>query len=120
MEYRLLSKSGESTAGIRGDRFGLFRAGLENLLMLIRATRKRLSPGVGGQRTTKRYVVTPSINGRVIHLAQVLRAYPKVVLLDKVDDSTALVEMSDRDLDRLSRQHPELAIEPNLPYQKAK
>lgn len=103
----------------RLSRFEVFQVGWENFRMLIRAARRRLSGSFGGDGTTKRYVVTRNSNGRVVHLGKVLRAYPKVILLDKLDDSTALVEMSDRDLMRLSRQHPELAIEPNIPYRKA-
>lgn len=65
---------------------------------------------------TKRYVVSPSVSGSNMHVASVLSVYPTVKVLDELDDATALVEMSDKDRNRLSRQHPELLIEPNALY----
>jgi len=86
--------------------------------MLVRTARKRLSDGFRTRKATKRYVVTPAMSGSRMQLGQVLSKYPKVILLDRLDDSAALVEMSDRDRTRLARQHPELVIEPNIAYRK--
>lgn len=92
---------------------------MENkVIMLLRAARKRLLHSFGMHPVTKLYVVSPSGVGRRMRIGEVLRHYPRVVLLDTVDDSTALVKMSERDRIRLSRQHPELAIEPNITYRK--
>lgn len=85
--------------------------------MLIRATGRRLFNSFGARSATQRYVVTPS-GSRRVKVGELLRHYPRVILLDALDDSTALVEMSERDRIRLSRRHPELAIEPNIPYRK--
>ena len=86
--------------------------------MLLRAARKRLANSFGVRPTTQLYVVTPSNVGGRMHIGELLRHYPRVILLDALDESTALVEMSERDRARLSRQHPELAIEPNITYRK--
>jgi hypothetical protein len=86
--------------------------------MLLRAARKIRSHGLGTRCATKRYVVTPIRSGDHMQIGELLRHYPKVVLLDSLDESTALVEMTEGDRVRLTRQHPELAIEPNLTYHK--
>jgi len=86
--------------------------------MLLRAARKRISDGSTARTTTRQYVVTLTARGARMHFGQVFRQYPKVILLDTIDDRAALVQMSDRDRNRLSRQHPELAIEPNILYSK--
>jgi hypothetical protein len=85
--------------------------------MLLRASRKR-SSGVSAARTPKQYVVTLTARGARIHFGEVFRQYPKVILLDTIDGRAVLVQMSERDRNRLSRQHPELAIEPNILYSK--
>lgn len=85
---------------------------------MFRAADKRRSARVGARAATKLYVVTPSGSGRGMRVGEVLRHYPEVVLLDTLDDSTALVEMSDRDRLLISRRHPEWAIEPNVRYGK--
>lgn len=84
--------------------------------MFVRGARKRLTGG-SARIAIKQYVVTPAARGARMHVGEVLRQYPKVILLD-IDDRAALVQMSDRDRNRLSRQHPELAIEPNILYRK--
>jgi hypothetical protein len=86
--------------------------------MLVRVARKRLISGSTARTATKQYVVTPTARGVPVHFGEVLRKYPKVILLDTIGDRAALVQMSDRDRNRLSRQHPELAIEPNSLYRK--
>lgn len=87
--------------------------------MLLRALRKRRSGNnLSSRAATKLYVVTPSSSGRGMHVGEVLRHYPRVVLLDTLDDTTALVQMSDSDRLLISRQHPEWAIEPNISYGK--
>lgn len=91
---------------------------MERLLMFLRAARKRLSGGPAGRTAAKQYVVTPTSRGVRMHFGEVLRQFPKVVLLDTIDDRAVLVQMSDRDRNRLSRRHPELAIEPNSLYRK--
>jgi hypothetical protein len=85
--------------------------------MLVRAYRKRLSGGSAARSANKEYVVTPA-RGVQMHFGEVLRQYPKVILLETIGDRAALVQMSNRDRNRLSRQHPELAIEPNTLYRK--
>jgi hypothetical protein len=65
---------------------------------------------------TKRYVVTTSMAGSDMHVASLLRVYPNVRVLDELDKATALVEMTEKDCKRVSRQHPELTIETNAPY----
>ena len=83
---------------------------------MFRDARKRRSPGAA----TKLYVVSPSGAGRGagMRVGEVLRHYPRVVLLDTLDETTALVEMSDSDRMLITRQHPEWAIEPNIRYGK--
>ena len=84
--------------------------------MILRAAARKFGNSFP-RSATKRYVVTPS-GSRRVKIGELLRHYPRVILLDALDDSTALVEMSERDRVRLSRRHPELAIEPNIPYRK--
>lgn len=82
---------------------------------MFRDARKRRSPGAA----TKLYVVSPSDTARGrMRVGEVLRNYPRVVLLDTLDETTALVEMSDSDRLLISQQHPEWAIEPNIRYGK--
>ena len=82
---------------------------------MFRGARKRRSPGAA----TKLYVVSPSGGrGAGMRVGEVLRHYPRVVLLDTLDETTALVEMSDSDRMLITRQHPEWAVEPNIRYGK--
>jgi hypothetical protein len=87
----------------------------ENINMLLRTARKRLHKRLTGPRTTKRYVITPTVGGSKMHISSLLRQYPRVVIVDEFGD-TALVEMSERERLRLIQHHPELVIEPNLVY----
>jgi len=64
----------------------------------------------------KRYVVTPTNARSNMHVASLLRVYPNVKVLDELDQATALVEMTEKDCKRVSRQHPELTIETNALY----
>lgn len=86
--------------------------------MLVRAYRKRLSGASAARTANKEYVVTPAARGARMHFGEVLRHFPKVIILETIGDRAALVQMSTRDRNRLSRQHPELAIEPNTLYRK--
>jgi hypothetical protein len=86
--------------------------------MLLRAARKIRAHSLGNRSATKCYVVTPTRSGGRMHIGELLRHYPRVTLLDSLDESTALVEMTERDRVELTQQHPELAIEPNLTYHK--
>jgi hypothetical protein len=49
-------------------------------------------------------------------LAVTLEVYPDVVILDELDESNVLVEMSEEARDRIRRELPQLVVEPNLPY----
>lgn len=79
------------------------------------ARKKSIRRG-GRQHMTKQYVVGPTDGLGDMYITLLLRRYPKVVVLDELNDSTALVEMSEMEHKRLSREHPELLIEPNLLY----
>ena len=58
--------------------------------------------------------MTPSVR-RNLRVCVVLRQHG-VTILDELDASTALVKMSDTEHHRLSQQHPELTIEPNVMF----
>jgi hypothetical protein len=88
------------------------------IFRMFRATRKRFSGKLSERRLTNRYVVTRSYAGDQMHVMTLLNQYPTVVLVDELDETTALVEMTPRDRMRISRQHPELMIEPNIGYRK--
>jgi hypothetical protein len=68
------------------------------------------------RQTGKKYVVSPAARQRNLRVSALLRRRRGVKVLDELDDSTALVVMSDRAHNRLSQEHPELIIEPDLIY----
>jgi hypothetical protein len=71
---------------------------------------------MGKRHKRKEYLVTPSARRRKLRVSLVLRQHPGVTILDELDESTALVTMSDRAHHRLAQEHPELTIEPNIMY----
>lgn len=73
--------------------------------------RQRTSNRINGQ-----YVVTPKTKKNNVLVAELLACYPKASIIDELDNSTALVEMSADVCEQISRNHPELLIEPNLLY----
>jgi hypothetical protein len=83
---------------------------------MMELARKKSAKKNGGHHILRQYVVEPKAGRSNIYLASILRQYPKVIVLDKLDDSSALVEMSDVEYEQISSEHPELLIEPNLLY----
>jgi hypothetical protein len=67
-------------------------------------------------RINRQYVVTQATRESSVSVAELLALYPKADILDELDNSTALVEMPADVCEQISRNHPELLIEPNLPY----
>jgi len=72
---------------------------------------KRISNRINGQ-----YVVTQATKGSNVSVAELLAHYPKAIILDELDNSTVLVEMSADMCEQISRNRPDLLIEPNLLY----
>jgi hypothetical protein len=83
---------------------------------MMELARKKSAKKSGGHHILRQYVMGPTAGRGNVYITSILRQYPKVIVLDKLDDSTALVEMSDIEHERISREHPELLIEPNLLY----
>lgn len=50
-------------------------------------------------------------------ITDILRDYPALDILDSLDAATVLVQMTETERQTLARNHPELAIEPNILYQ---
>jgi hypothetical protein len=65
------------------------------------------------------YVVTALGEGRATPLPAALAAHEGVTVLDAIDDTTVLVRADPAVIDRVARGHPNLVIEPNIPYSKA-
>ena len=61
------------------------------------------------------YVITQRAGG-VTAVSTLLRKDPEVVILDEIDYSTALAEMSEETHQRIQREFPNLVIEPNNAY----
>lgn len=83
---------------------------------MVKLLQNKLPKHVSRRQTGKKYVVSPPARQRNLRVSALLRKCPGVTVLDELDDSTALVVMSDRAHDQLSQEHPELVIEPDLIY----
>jgi hypothetical protein len=75
---------------------------------------KKKYAGVGN-----RYIVTRDKKGGMMHVSNVLKGYPSIEIIDCLDESTVLVEMTENERHKISREHPELGIERNELYQFA-
>jgi len=62
------------------------------------------------------YVVFATPEKASISLAALLKTYPRIKILQELDKNTALVEMSADTRRLLTREHPEIVVEPNLRY----
>lgn len=83
---------------------------------MLKLLRTKLSRQMGKRQKRKKYVVSPPTRQRNLRVSALLKSRPGVIVLDELDDSTALVAMSDKAHHRLSKEHPELVIEPDLIY----
>jgi Ethanolamine utilization protein EutJ (predicted chaperonin) len=83
---------------------------------MVKLLQNRLPKQMTRRQARKKYVVSPSARQRNLRVSALLRRRRGITVLDELDDSTALVVMSDRALDQLSQEHPELVIEPDLIY----
>jgi hypothetical protein len=83
---------------------------------MLKLFQKRLPRHMSNRQRGKKYVVTPAARQVSLRVSAVLEHCPGITVLDELDDSTALVIMSDRTHHRLSKEHPELVIEPDLIY----
>ena len=75
--------------------------------------RKRSRPE---HMNVRQYLVVQTEQSRMVSVCTLLKGHPGVAILDQLDDSTALVEMSHETCLQLTRQFPDLAVEPNLRY----
>ena len=67
-------------------------------------------------RENREYVVTRPGKKGGISVGALLSRYPEVKLLEDLDESTSLVQMSASVCKRIRQEHSDLVIEPNLPY----
>ena len=65
---------------------------------------------------THQYVVFATLRDPSSSLSALLKNHPGIRILQQLDESTALVEMSDETSHVLIGQHPEIVVEPNIRY----
>jgi len=66
----------------------------------------------------RQYVVTQTAKKDERSVKALLSHYPQVEILDELDRSTMLIQMSPEICRQMAQEHPELIIEPNLLYEK--
>ncbi|MCI0488329.1 MAG: hypothetical protein L0229_17200 [Blastocatellia bacterium] len=88
---------------------------------LIRTIAKAMLNSSRGRKMTpmpevkKQYVITQM--GQGYTLAGVLEDYPGITVLDRLGNSTVLVEMTESTCRKITQDHPEMLIEANLTYE---
>lgn len=83
---------------------------------MIKPLNARFAKTLARRRKYKQYLVTPAARRSKVPVCSVLRQHRGVTILNELDESTALVKMSDRQHNLLVRNHPELTIEPNIMF----
>ena len=75
--------------------------------------------GIPKRKIEHRYVITRDRRSGIVHVSSVLDKYPNVEIIDRLDESTILVAMTEYMSKRLSARYPELDIELNELYDLA-